>query len=197
MPRAMMSFAQWSVDTQGTLTTLKGHYMIKKRPWLGVLSAISLGLCSFSASADFYAGALVSYANAEFHYSPSSVTEGKPFLLQAQAGYFFNDYLALEARYGTSVQRESGLAVDSLASGFIKLNMPVSERIALYGLAGYSSVQIDQQKIGSNKEQGFSFGLGMHYALNKQNAVVFEFVDSTSEDQVRLNALTLGFQHRF
>lgn len=37
----------------------------------------------------------------------------------------------------------------------------------------------------------------MHYALDKQNAVVFEFVDSTSEDQVRLNALTLGFQHRF
>ncbi|MDF4381917.1 porin family protein, partial [Vibrio parahaemolyticus] len=106
--------------------------MINKRPWLGALSAISLGLCSFSASADFYAGALVSYSNAEFLHSSSSVTEGNPFLLQAQAGYFFNDYLAFEARYGTSVQRDSGLAVDSLASGFIKLNMPVSERIALY-----------------------------------------------------------------
>ncbi|MCA6719971.1 porin family protein [Vibrio sp. 1409] len=171
--------------------------MINKRPWLGALSAISLGLCSFSASADFYAGALVSYSNAEFHHSSSPVTEGNPFLLQAQAGYFFNDYLAFEARYGTSVQRDSGLAVDSLASGFIKLNMPVSERVALYGLAGYSSVQIDQQNVGPSKDQGFSFGLGMHYALGKQNAVIFEFVDSTSEDQARLNALTLGFQHRF
>ncbi|OQQ00386.1 porin family protein [Vibrio campbellii] len=171
---------------------------MNKRPWLGALSAISLGLCSFAASADFYAGALVSYSNAEYlHSSTSTVREGNPFLLQAQAGYFFNDYVALEARYGTSVQRESGLAVDSLASGFVKLNMPVSERFALYGLAGYSSVQIDQQNVGSNKDQGFSFGLGMHYALDKHNAVVFEFVDSTSEDQVRLNALTLGFQHRF
>ncbi|TOE32791.1 porin family protein [Vibrio parahaemolyticus] len=171
--------------------------MINKRPWLGALSAISLGLYSFSASADFYAGALVSYSNAEFHHSSSVAAEGNPFLLQAQAGYFFNDYLAFEARYGTSVQRDSGLAVDSLASGFLKLNMPVSERIALYGLAGYSSVQIDQQNVGSNKDQGFSFGLGMHYALDKQNAIVFEFVDCTSEDQVRLNALTFGFQHRF
>ena len=171
---------------------------MNKRPWLGALSAISLGLCSFTASADFYAGALVSYSNAEYHQSSiSSVTEGNPFLLQAQVGYFFNDYAALEARYGTSVQRESGLAVDSLASGFVKLNMPVSERFALYGLAGYSSVQIDQQNVGSNKDQGFSFGLGMHYALDKHNAVVFEFVDNTSEEQVRLNALTLGFQHRF
>ncbi|MEP7947350.1 hypothetical protein ABJY87_14640, partial [Vibrio parahaemolyticus] len=67
--------------------------MINKRPWLGALSAISLGLCSFSASADFYAGALVSYSNAEFHHSSSSVTEGNPFLLQAQAGYFFNCFL--------------------------------------------------------------------------------------------------------
>ncbi|MEF1248690.1 porin family protein [Vibrio owensii] len=170
--------------------------MINKRPWLSALSVMSLGVCSFSASADFYAGALVSYSNAEYHPS-SSVVEGSPFLLQAQAGYFFNDYVALEARYGTSVQRDDGLAIDSLASGFVKLNMPVSERIALYGLAGYSSVQVDQQNIGSGKDQGFSFGLGMHYALDKHNAVVFEFVDSVSEDEVRLNALTLGFQHRF
>lgn len=172
--------------------------MINKRPWLGVLGAISLGLCSFSASADFYAGALVSYSNAEYnHFTSPSISEGNPFLLQAQVGYFFNDYVALEARYGTSVQRESGLALDSLSSGFVKLNMPVSERVALYGLAGYSSIQIDQQSVGSDKEQGFSFGLGMHYALDKHNAVVFEFVDSVSEEQVRLNALTLGFQHRF
>jgi len=172
--------------------------VINKRPWLGALSAISLSLCSFAASADFYAGALVSYANAEYqHSSTSPAAEGNPFLLQAQAGYFFNDYLALEARYGTSVQRASGLSVDSLASGFVKLNMPVSGRFALYGLAGYSSAQIDQQSVGSNRDQGFSFGLGMHYALDKHNAVVFEFVDSTSEDQVRLNAMTLGFQHRF
>lgn len=176
--------------------------MINKRPWLGALSAISVSLCSFSASANFYSGALVSYSNAEYHHtssqnSQSTVSEGNPFLLQAQAGYFFNDYLALEARYGTSVQRDSGLAVDSLASGFVKLNMPVAERIALYGLAGYSSVQIDKQGVGSLKEQGFSFGLGMHYALDKHNAVVFEFIDSASEDQVRLNALTIGFQHRF
>ncbi|NMS64750.1 outer membrane beta-barrel protein, partial [Vibrio parahaemolyticus] len=113
--------------------------MINKRPWLGALSAISLGLCSFSASADFYAGALVSYSNAELKSSSSeSVKEGSPFLLSAQAGYFFNDYIGLEGRYGTSVQRDSGLAVDSAISGFFKLNMPVSERVALYGLAGYS-----------------------------------------------------------
>ncbi len=174
------------------------NYVINKRPWLGALSAISLGLYSFSASADFYAGALLSYSNAEYHQaSSSSVAEGSPFLLQAQAGYFFTDYFALEARYGTSVQRDNGLSVDNVASGFAKFNIPVSERVALYGLAGYSSVQIDQQKVGSEKEQGFSFGMGAHYALDKRSAVVFEFVDNVAEDKVRLNSISLGFQHRF
>lgn len=177
---------------------LGNNYVINKRPWLGALSAISLGLCSFSASANFYAGALLSYSNAEYrHSSSSSVAEGSPFLLQAQAGYFFNDYLALEARYGTSLERDSGLAVDSIANGFAKFNIPVSQRVALYGLAGYSSVQIDQQNVGSGKDQGFSFGMGAHYALDKQSAVVFEFIDSLAEYKVRLNGISLGFQHRF
>ncbi len=165
--------------------------MINKRPWLGALSAISLGLCSFSASADFYAGALLSYSNAEYlHTSSSSVAEGSPFLLQAQAGYFFNDYFALEARYGTSLERDSGLSVDSILSGLAKFNIPVSERVAFYGLAGYSSVQVDQQNLGSGDEQGFSFGMGVHYALDNRSAVVFEFVDTLAEDKVRLNALS-------
>ncbi len=172
--------------------------MINKRPWLGRLSAISLGLCSFSASADFYAGALLSYSHAEYHHTSSSlVVEGSPFLLQAQTGYFFNDYFALEARYGTSVERDSGLAVDSLVSGLAKFNVPVSERVALYGLAGYSGVQIDQQNVGSNNEQGLSFGMGAHYALDKQSAVVFEFINNVAEDDVRLNTISLGFQRRF
>ncbi|NNN41935.1 MULTISPECIES: outer membrane beta-barrel protein [Vibrio] len=180
------------------ITSTRDFYVIRKQHCLGILSVLGLSLSSFSASADFYAGALVSYSNAELKSSSSeSVKEGSPFLLSAQAGYFFNDYIGLEGRYGTSVQRDSGLAVDSAMSGFFKLNMPVSERVALYGLAGYSSVRLDLQNVGSYKEQGFSFGLGMHYALNKQSAVVFEFVDNVSEDQVRLNSITLGFQHRF
>ncbi|MDF2153907.1 outer membrane beta-barrel protein [Vibrio sp. CAU 1672] len=172
--------------------------MTKQRLWLKRLGLLGLSLYSVSASADFYAGVLTSYSNAEYQdTTSSSFSEGNPFLLQAQAGYFINDYVAVEARYGTSVERSGGLAVDSLASGFIKFNMPVTERVALYGLTGYSSLTIDKQQAGSGKDQGFSFGIGMHYALDQNNAVVFEFVDSVSETRARLNAISLGFQHKF
>ncbi len=187
---------------------------MNKQPWLGTLSALCLGLSSFAASADFYAGALISYADAEYRAPTSStslgsvellnppapsykVSDASPLLIQAQAGYFFNDYLALEARYGTSMQRDGGLNVDQLASAYVKMNVPITDRFAMYGLTGYSSVEINQQQNGSIKEQGFSFGVGMHFALSRHNAVVFEFVDSASEENLRLNAFTLGFQHRF
>ena len=186
---------------------------MNKQPWLGTLSMLCLGISSFSASADFYAGALVSYADSEYRAPVSTssnavapldpqtisskVSDASPLLVQAQAGYFFNDYLALEGRYGTSMQREGRLNVDRLVSAYAKLNVPISDRFAMYGLTGYSSVEINHQESGTIKEQGFSFGVGMHFALSRHNAVVFEFVDSVSEESLRLNAFTLGFQHRF
>lgn len=61
--------------------------MIKKQHCLGILSALGLSLSSFSASADFYAGALVSYSNAELKSSSSeSVKEGSPFFLVRKQG---------------------------------------------------------------------------------------------------------------
>ena len=162
--------------------------MTNKKRSLGLACLVTASCISFSASADFYTGAAVSYANAEHQFNnQGAVVEGSPFVLQAQVGYFFNDYVALEARYGTSIQRDSGLAIDQLASG----------RVAMYGLAGVSSVEINQQGVGSSKENGFSFGLGLHYALDNKNAVVFEFVDNVSEESIRMNTMTIGFQHRF
>ncbi|CAE6880703.1 MULTISPECIES: outer membrane beta-barrel protein [Vibrio] len=172
--------------------------MTNKKRSLGLACLVTASCISFSASADFYTGAAVSYANAEHQFNnQGAIVEGSPFVLQAQVGYFFNDYVALEARYGTSIQRDSGLAIDQLASGFLKLNMPVSGRVAMYGLAGVSSVEVNQQGAGTSKENGFSFGLGLHYALDNKNAVVFEFVDNVSEESIRLNTMTIGFQHRF
>lgn len=172
--------------------------MRSKRVLLNVIGTLGLSLYSISASADFYAGALASYSNAEYKQPGSTSTiEANPYLLQGQFGYFFNDYIALEARYGTSIQRDNNLNIDSVASAFAKFNMPVSNRIAVYGLAGYSSLKVDQQNVGSSSEDSFSFGLGMHYALDTDNAVTFEFVDVSSENTARLSTISIGFQHRF
>ncbi|OEE81967.1 hypothetical protein A1OQ_20435 [Enterovibrio norvegicus FF-162] len=154
------------------------------------------------AVADLYAGAMVSYANVESRpSSDAAIQEATPILLQAQAGYFFNDYLALEGRYGTSLQRTDGMAVNSVASAYVKGNIPVTNQIAMYALAGYVATDIDNAMSGSVSESGASFGLGMHYALSSETAVTFEFINvpssGSNNDNVGLSALNLGFQYRF
>ncbi|EOD81605.1 hypothetical protein D515_02575 [Grimontia indica] len=165
---------------------------------VAVASLLVATLTAPQAAADFYAGAMAGYSNVE-HTSASNNTlsEASPILLQAQAGYFFNDYLAVEGRFGTSLKRTDGIAVNSLASGYVKGNIPVTNQIAMYALAGYVAADIDHHGTGSVSDSGFSFGLGAHYALSSETAVTLEFVNAPISDNLGVSALNLGFQYRF
>lgn len=176
-----------------------GNFTLNQRTKFSLAAAVmSTSLCSPLAFANLYAGAAFTYAGAEYQHSEKTASvDASPLMLQAQLGYFFNDYFAVEGRYGTSIQRSNGLNVDSLASALLKGNVPVTNQLSMYGLLGYSSVTIDQQSVGSSTQGGASFGLGMHYALSSDTAVTFEFLNNLNSDEARLNGLSLGFQYRF
>lgn len=160
-----------------------------------MLGLISSGLLpSLSATADPYSGLSLAYSDSE--YRSSAWQEASPLLAQVQLGYFFSDYLALEGRYATSVKREDGLSINGLSSVLFKANMPTSERLAIYMLAGYSHIRADYNH-QTNNDSGATFGVGMHYALSSQAAVTAEFVNYLNGDDVRLNMLQLGMQFRF
>ncbi len=153
---------------------------------------------STNAVAAPYVGVTYAYSNAEYLPKEAQVfSDGNPSLIQLQGGYFFSDYFALEARYGTSLQRSSGLNVDSLASALIKANFPVSPQVSVYGLAGYSFYSMDKQGMGTIEDQGVSFGVGMHYAFDNRTAVILDFVNYANGDEARLNSINLGFQYKF
>jgi len=160
---------------------------------LVVLSSIAFA--SFSAQASNYAGASISYTNTE--YTSQVSEEGKPWLVQAQFGHYFNDYFALEARYGVSTGRSGGISIDSLASLLAKGNVPVTEQVALYGLLGGSVAKLDQQNFGASTESGVSFGIGMHYALGKNSAVTFEYLSSLNSTKAKIGGFGLAYQYRF
>lgn len=162
------------------------------------LLAASLSAVSFSALSAPYVGAELGYSDAEYQSGSSQLSnDANPVNIGVQAGYFFNDYLGLEARYSTSVQRSSGLKVDELAAGFAKLNLPITPRIALYGLAGYSSFTLDKQGAESVDESGFSFGGGIHFALDRHKAIALDVIQYADSDKASLYAINLAFQYRF
>ncbi|PML75576.1 outer membrane beta-barrel protein [Enterovibrio norvegicus] len=151
-----------------------------------------------AATADLYTGAIVGYSNVEYtEAATNQLSEASPILLQAQAGYFFNDYLAVEGRFGTGLKRTDGIAVNSLASAYVKGNIPVTNQIAMYALAGYVASEVDNNGNGKVSDSGFSFGLGMHYALSSETAVTVEFINASASDNLGLSAVNLGFQYRF
>ena len=161
-------------------------------------SIFCLSLISTHGVAEPYAGLAYGYSNAE--YLPSSTeafSHGNPSLVVLQGGYFFNDYLAVEARYATSVQRASRLNVDSLASALVKANFPISSQVSIYAVSGYSAYSINKQAVGTVDDQGFSLGAGVHYAFDNHTALALDFVNYANGDEARLNSINLGFQYKF
>ncbi len=154
--------------------------------------------CSSMANASYYGGAILSYSSAEYTASAGAENaDGNPFVLQAQVGRFFNDYIALEGRYGLSTGRSDGISIDSLASILVRANLPVSEQTAMYALVGASSAKLNQQNVGSSTESGTSFGLGVHYAFDSSRAMTIEYLSSLNKDKTKVAGLSLAFQYRF
>ncbi|WP_221074103.1 outer membrane beta-barrel protein [Agarivorans aestuarii] len=156
-----------------------------------------LASASASAQANTYAGAIFSYTSTEYNIDGTSAESGRPLLFQAQIGHYFNDYVALEGRYGVSTGRSGGISVDGLASLLVKGNVPITDQTAIYALVGGSSAKLDQQNKGSSTETGMSFGLGAHYALGKQTALTLEYLNSLNTDKARIGGVNLAFQYRF
>lgn len=161
-------------------------------------SLLTSSLLVPSVAAEPYAGISLAYTNAEYQPNhAASFTDGSPIAVALQGGYFFSDYLGLEARYSTSVQRSSGVNIDNLSAAFVKLNLPMSAQVSLYGLAGYSYFSLDKQGVGSVDESGFSSGIGIHYALDSRSAIAFDFINHANGDEARLNTVNLSFQLKF
>ncbi|WP_163131621.1 outer membrane beta-barrel protein [Agarivorans sp. Alg241-V36] len=152
---------------------------------------------SASTYANTYAGGIFSYTSAEYNVDGTSASEGKPWVLQAQVGHFFNDYFALEGRYGVSTGRSGGISIDSLASILAKGNLPITEQTAMYALFGGSTAKLDQQNVASSTESGMSFGLGAHYAFSRNSAVTIEYLSSLNTNKAKVGGVNLAFQYRF
>ncbi|GGA98801.1 outer membrane beta-barrel protein [Agarivorans gilvus] len=172
--------------------------MIAIRPLSKTILVLLFFMPVSIAHSSIYGGISALYTNAEYsHSSTSDSVQGHPIILQGQVGFFFNDYVAVEGRYGTSIKRSGGLIAEDLFSAFVKGNLPITNQVALYALTGYSSAKLDQQQAGSSSEGGISFGLGAHYAFGKQTAVTIEYVNYFSDDTAKLGGFNLSYQYRF
>ena len=107
------------------------------------------------------------------------------------AGYKFNQYVAVEGRYWSGINSSNDLAwrtginsditVDAWGV-YLKPMFPVSNGLNIYGLLGYGSADATYEpnnnlSITSDSVSGFSWGVGAEYAFTNNWSV---FIDYTS-----------------
>lgn len=137
--------------------------------------------------------------------------------LMLQAGYQYNEYVALEGRasFGFNSDYEPGLTSnvsgdydDDISSWgiYIKPMYPLTEAFNIYALLGYGGVQLGNLESGDAYESGFQWGLGASYDATESIIVFVDYVklyDDTGFDyraqleDVDSDAWALGVSYKF
>ena len=130
------------------------------------------------------------------------------------AGYEFNQYLAVEGRYMTSILAEDRLTRDSWGA-YVKPQYPVNDELSVYALLGYGGMTVDGK--GSSlilfnrndiDDSGFQWGLGVNYDLNAHFSIFIDYVNIANDmdadilfglpfTEVDSDALSVGVTYNF
>ena len=133
-----------------------------------------------------------------------------------QAGYQYNEYIALEGRYsfGFNTDYDSGLTGNFIRDYngdvsnwgiYIKPMYPIGD-FNIYALLGYGGVILDDLVLGDAYEDGFQWGLGADYAINENFSVFVDYISLYDDrgfdyraqlDDIDADTWTLGVSYRF
>ena len=142
--------------------------------------------------------------------------EIKRGLVMLQAGYQYNEYVALEGRYNfsfnTSYDEGSWQAAedynDNMTSWgiYVKPMYPVTDAFDIYALLGYGGVMLSNVAGGDPYESGFQWGLGAQYEVMENIIVFVDYVSIYNDtgfdyraqnDDVDADEWTLGVSYKF
>jgi len=106
--------------------------------------------------------------------------------ITAIIGYNFMKYLGAELRAALSVSEENA-GQDNLAEYgiYLKPQYPITDKVNIYGLLGYSSINMSDPATSTNANdnpfhgtnQGFSFGAGLDYGVTENISIFTDVVN--------------------
>ncbi|MGM0982243.1 MAG: porin family protein [Pseudomonadota bacterium] len=111
--------------------------------------------------------------------------------LRLRGGVAFNDYFALEGHLGTGGS-DGNVELDYLAGAYAKGIVPIAPEFRLYGLAGFTEVDLD---VGD--ESGFSYGAGAEFDVAPNLAVGADYMRYLDESNYSFDAASVGVTFRF
>ena len=165
----------------------------------------------------FYVG--LGLSNVDTRYSSESLNffndksgqeETGDILLMA--GYNFNQYIAVEGRYMTSVFGEDSITRESWGI-YVKPKYPATETFTLYALLGYGGLTVDGKgdsiySPNDVDDTSFQWGVGVSYDLNTHFSIFFDYLSIANDmdadilfgvpdTKVDSDALSVGVTYSF
>ena len=113
-----------------------------------------------------------------------------------QAGYKFNDYVALEGRYWLGLSDNAWATIGNNAIQsvgeidswgiYVKPMYPVGDSFNVYALLGYASTDYSITNGADGDIDGFSWGLGADYAFSESWSVFVDYTELSDDDSTNL-----------
>ena len=108
--------------------------------------------------------------------------------LGIRGGYYFNKYFSAEGRlgFGVSDDTEGGETVelDNILGVYAVGHWPLSDQFQLYGLIGYSKIEITTSFGGSDDDGGLSYGVGAEFDMTNNWSLGVEYTSYLQDGEV-------------
>lgn len=150
----------------------------------------------------YYAGVSVSTLN----YEESGAGTAKPTAIGVKLGREINKNFAIEGRFGTGLSDDniggSGVEVslDYYLGAYAKGILPLTPRIALYGLAGVTYGELSASAGGlrmSGSDSDFSYGFGADFGIGATTSINVEWARVFEGTGYKLDAISVGLNFNF
>ncbi len=170
------------------------------------LAALLAGLLSVSAVADdLYIG--VGYMEAEFKKSGVR-GKAKPDALFVRGGYAINEFVSVEARYGTGIS-DDGVRVNGnrvkvdlehMFGAYVRAGLPTAVDLEPYVMLGVTRAEFDGRS-GPNRvsdtRTDVSYGFGLDYRFTRQISAGLEYMRYIDRGCCKFTGLSLGVNYHF
>ena len=121
--------------------------------------------------------------------------------ITARLGYDFMDYLGAELRGASAISgadTANGAEKIKQIGAYLKPNFDLTDSLNLYGLLGASKVNMSKPGTPNTKTTGFSYGLGLDYAVSDTFSVFIDAVDYLRKSNKNdVYGATLGAAYHF
>lgn len=137
------------------------------------------------------------YVGVGYHwgdYKNDNNVKSDPSAVQLVVGHYLLPIVAIEGRFGKGIGSDgiklgetntgANLEIDRFASVFARVELPLADRVRLYGLAGYTEGRLDASAGGysiSDKDSGPSYGVGIEMRGGQASFVSAEYIQYLDE----------------